>query len=150
MQRLRIYVAGPYSGETPEKVQQNVNRAIDAGIAIFQKGHHPYVPHLTHLVDQRARENGAPMSWEEFMRWDAPWLEVSDALLYLAPSRGADIELKQAQGLGMTIFHSLEEIPRVEKPHTKTDIVREVMAQRGITVEDTTAPKNTNAQGIRG
>ena len=120
MQPLRIYVAGPYSGETPEKVQQNVYQAVDAGIAIFQKGHHPYVPHLTQLVDQRARETNNPMSWEEFMRWDAPWLEASDALLYLAPSRGANIELEEATRMGKTIFRSLEEIPAVQHPRTRS------------------------------
>ena len=145
MQPLRIYIAGPYSGNTREAIQQNVNRAIDAGMAILKKGHHPYVPHLTDLVDQRARENGTPMSWEEFMQWDTPWLEASDALLYLASSRGANIELEEATRMGKTIFRSLEEIPAVQKPRTKSQIVREVAVRRGIQVEDTSSETQPQA-----
>lgn len=108
---LRIYVAGPYTADTREGVQANVNRAIDAGIELARMGHHPYVPHLTDLVDARARETGRDMTWADFMRWDAPWLEASDALLHLAHSRGADIELRRAEELGLRIFRSLDEVP---------------------------------------
>ena len=108
---MRIYVAGPYTGSTREAVEANVNRAIDAGIEIFRRGHQPYVPHLTDLVDRRARETGKEMSWSDFMAWDSPWLERCDALLHLAESRGANLELEEARRLGKTIFLSLEEIP---------------------------------------
>ena len=115
MRKLRIYVAGPYSGRDREEIQANVNRAIDAGIEVFQKGHMPYVPHLTDMVDRRARETGREMSWADFMAWDAPWLRASDAILHLASSRGADIELEEARRLGKTVFRSVEEIPPVEE-----------------------------------
>ena len=111
MKPLRIYVAGPYTGDTREQVEANVNRAIDAGIELFRRGHHPYVPHLTDLVDRRARETGLEMSWADFMDWDAAWLERCDALLQLASSRGTDIELRRAQEQGLKIFRSLAEIP---------------------------------------
>ena len=109
--RMRVYVAGPCTGATRAEVMDNVNRAIEAGIQIFRRGHVPYVPNLTDLVDQRVRETGREMSWEDFMRWDAPWLAACDALLHLAPSRGADIELREAERLGKTIFRSLDEMP---------------------------------------
>ena len=111
MNSLKIYVAGPYTGRTRADVQANVNRAIDAGIELFRRGHQPYVPHLTDLVDRRARETGHDMAWEDFMAWDAPWLEASDALLLLAESRGALIELGEAERLGKIIFRSLDEVP---------------------------------------
>ena len=114
---MKIYVAGPYTGSTRAEVEANVARAIDAGIELFRRGHQPYVPHLTDLVDQRARETGREMSWEDFMAWDAPWLQASDALLLLAESRGALIELREAlmelreaERLGKTIFRSLDEV----------------------------------------
>ena len=110
-QALRIYVAGPYTGSTREDVEANVSRAIDAGIELFRRGHQPYVPHLTDIVDRRARETGREMTWEDFMAWDAPWLRACDALLLLAESRGALIELREAQQLGKTIFRSLDEVP---------------------------------------
>ena len=112
---LRIYVAGPYSAAERQQVEENVNRAIDAGIEIFRKGHFPYVPHLTDLVDRRARETGKEMSWSDFMAWDDPWLRACDALLFLAESRGANIELEEAERLGMTIFRTMDEIPDMGK-----------------------------------
>ena len=114
MKPLLIYVAGPYTGSDRQEIDQNVNRAIDVGIEIFNKGHFPYVPHLTDLVDRRAREVGREMRWEDFMAWDSPWLLVCDALIYIGKSRGADIELDKARRLGKTIFHSTGEIPTPE------------------------------------
>ena len=108
---MLIYVAGPYTGSSREEVEGNVNRAIDAGIEIFRKGHFPYVPHLTDLVDRRARETGRELSWSDFIAWDTPWLRVCDALLHIGSSRGADMELEEAVRLGKRIFRSTAEIP---------------------------------------
>ena len=115
MNPLRIYVAGPYSGRDREEIERNVSRAIDAGIEIFLKGHFPYIPHLTDLVDQRAKKIDKPMIWDDFMRWDMPWLEVCDALLYLGRSNGADREVAEAERLGKRIFYSLEEVSSLDQ-----------------------------------
>ena len=50
------------------------------------------------------------------MAWDAPWLRVCDALLFIAESKGANIELEEARRLGKTIFYSSSEIPRIKRP----------------------------------
>ena len=97
-----------------------MDRAIDAGIEVFRKGHFPYVPHLTDLVDRRARETGAELLWSDFMAWDMPWLRVSDALLHIGRSRGADMELAEATRLGKRIFHSTAEIPGPDDDRGKT------------------------------
>ena len=116
MKPLLIYVAGPYTGDSREAIDGNVNKAIDAGIEIFKKGHHPYVPHLTDLVDRRARETGIDMSWADFIAWDDPWLRKCDALFLIAESRGANIELEEARKMGKTIFLSMAEIPGMDHP----------------------------------
>ena len=113
MKPLRIYLAGPYSGSDRKEIERNVKHAIDAGIKIFLKGHFPYVPHLTDLVDLRAKEMGSEMTWHDFIRWDMPWLKVCDALLYLGKSKGADLELEEANRLGKQIFYSVDEIPEL-------------------------------------
>jgi len=69
------------------------------------------VPHLTDLVDKRAKDIGSPIAWEEFIAWDRPWIRKADGLLYLAPSKGADIELQEAKRLGKRIFYSIDDIP---------------------------------------
>src|ERR671926_231285 len=110
---LKIYIAGPYSAETAEQRLQNVNVAIDAALQVFFKGHFPYVPHLTHYVDERANATNITMRWEDYITWDMPWVATCEALLYLRSSRGADLELQAAQALGKRIFYSVDEIPTV-------------------------------------
>jgi len=110
---LKIYIAGPYTAATADQVHNNVNRAIDAGLVLFLKGHFPYIPHLTHFVDGRAAETGIGLEWTDYMKWDFPWLAACDALLYLKGSRGADLELEKAKELGKIVFLSIDEIPEV-------------------------------------
>jgi hypothetical protein len=110
---LKIYVAGPYTAPDDDGHEANTQHAIDAGIRVFEKGHYPYIPHLTHYVDLRARRIGAKLSWEDYIKWDTPWLKTCDALLYLGKSKGADLELELARKLKKQIFFSLSEIPVV-------------------------------------
>jgi hypothetical protein len=117
---LTIYVAGPYTPKTTNVhdasrlAQQNTDRAIRAGIECMKKGHIPYIPHLTHyiLLQMHDDEVVAPELWYEF---DNKWLKDCNALLYLAPSPGADAELEYAKAHGLTVFRSIEEIPPREK-----------------------------------
>jgi hypothetical protein len=112
---LRVYVAGPYTAADENGHERNAVRAIDAGIAIFKKGHFPYVPHLTHYVDLRAKQTGISLEWSDYIEWDMPWLELCDALLYLGKSKGADLELRRARRLKKKIFYSVEEIPEIKR-----------------------------------
>jgi len=108
---LKIYIAAPYSAETEEKRERNTKIAIDAALALFQKGHFPYVPHLTHWVDKRTKETGVTLNWEDYMKWHRPWLMACDGFLYLNSSKGADLELQMAKDLEKSIFHSVDEVP---------------------------------------
>ena len=94
---------------------QNVMKAIDAGLILWKKGHYPYIPHLTHFVDLRAKEKGIEMKWEEYIEWDKAWLEVCDALLFLGNSKGAIKELEYAKTLGKIIFYDIKEVPNIYK-----------------------------------
>jgi hypothetical protein len=110
---LKIYIAGPYTADTEFLRVRNVNAAIDVAFQLFSKGHYPYIPHLTHFIDLRANEIGRFLTWEDYIKWDLPWIEVCDALLYLSPSRGADLELERARLLGRQVFYSVDEVPEV-------------------------------------
>jgi len=114
--QLRIYIAGPYTASADDGHQANTQKAIDAGIAVFLKGHIPYIPHLTHYVDVRAKQTGINLTWKDYIRWDTPWLDLCDALLYLGKSKGADLELERARRSGKKLFFSLDEIPELKKP----------------------------------
>ena len=119
---MKIYVAGPYTAQTKEEMEENVQRAIDVGIELWKKGHFPLIPHLLHWVDLRAEELGVPMGWSDYMLWDAPWLDHCDALLLVAESKGALIELEYASEKGMIIYRSVMEVPAVKRAATWADI----------------------------
>lgn len=109
---MKIYVSGPYTANTIEQMETNVAKAIDAGLALYQKGHYPYIPHLTHYIDNRAKETRISMSWEDYMEWDKSWLVECDAILYLGNSKGADIELELAKNLKKVVYTSVESVPK--------------------------------------
>ena len=112
---LRIYVAGPYTAESEIQISQNVMKALDVGLILWKKGHYPYIPHLTHFVDLRAREKGIPMTWKDYIEWDKAWLEFCDALLFLGNSKGANIELEYAKKIGKTIYYNIDDVPALSK-----------------------------------
>lgn len=117
-ERLRIYVAGPYSATEPAASEANTKRAIDAGLDILRMGHIPFIPHLTHYVDLRAKESGTHLNWEDYINWDLAWLELCDAVLFLGHSKGADLELARAKQLGKRIFFSLADVPKPNRAAT--------------------------------
>ena len=106
-----IYVSGPYSADTLDGKLQNTQTAIDVGIELIRKGHVVIIPHLSHYTDMRAQEKDIDIPWSEWMRQDLAILEKCDALYYIAPSRGADIELARAKELGLKIYYSVDEVP---------------------------------------
>ncbi len=69
-------------------------------------------PSIPRIPEEQVRE--APplqMAYEEYLAWDNEWLKACDALLYLAPSRGADIELEEAKRLGLRVYYAEDEVP---------------------------------------
>lgn len=109
---MHIYVAGPYSADNTRSVEQNVSNAIVAGVEILRKGHYPYIPHLTHYVDKEKKKS-LNLSWEDHLDWGLAWLDKCDAILFLATSRGASIELDYAKGKGLRVFRTIHDVPEL-------------------------------------
>ncbi|HEX2922399.1 MAG TPA: DUF4406 domain-containing protein [Chloroflexota bacterium] len=128
---MRIYIAGPYTADTEGNVLRNVNTAIDAGIAVYRKGHYPYIPHLTHFIEQRSQETGAGLKWEDYLAFDREWLGRCDGFLYLASSKGADLELKWARELRLRVFTSIDTIPSLDASHRDFSFVEEHICLEG-------------------
>ena len=107
-ERLRIYIACPYS---KGDVAQNVAAAIHAGDYVAHRGHYPFIPVLTHFWHMII-----PHPYEFWLEQDMEWLKVCDAILRLSgESVGADQEVAWAQEHGLMIYHSVFEIPDVNK-----------------------------------
>jgi hypothetical protein len=117
---LRVYVAGPYSAKTPDthaavqEVARNVDRAVEVAVHLIEKGHYPFVPHLSHYV------HTSPHCKRDYGAWyyelDNTFLDYwAEALFYVAPSPGADAELERAKKLGLKVFRGIGEVPDAKR-----------------------------------
>jgi hypothetical protein len=118
---MKIYIAGPYTGNTSEEVEGNVRKSMEAGLVIWKKGHFPYIPHLTHWPDLCAKELKIDMNWADYMQWHAPWVDLCDAIFLLAKSKGASLEMQRAIRTERKVFRFLDEIPTVKQSKTWVD-----------------------------
>ncbi|MCX6144961.1 MAG: hypothetical protein NTZ35_17285 [Ignavibacteriales bacterium] len=107
---LRIFVAGPYGDNEPRKViEKNVRTARDVGKELALNGHYPLIPHtMLHGWERDKR-----FSIERFKSIDFNWLEHCDALFFIAPSPGANVEKEIATRKGLRVFTSIDEVPNV-------------------------------------
>lgn len=97
-----VYIAGPY---TNGGVSVNVRNAIFAGDELSAKtGVTVFIPHLCHLWDLIVTHE-----YEYWMKHDLAWLSKCDALLRLpGQSKGADLEVAEANRLGIPVFFDME------------------------------------------
>jgi len=119
--RERIYIAGPLATgpRDPDLVDnkrgqvlqylRNCHRMIAAGAQLIKKGYAPFIPALDLLT---GIQDGT-MRFDDYFGVSEAWLRVSDSFVMLAPSEGALKEKEIAEQLGLTIYHSLDEVPRV-------------------------------------
>ena len=98
-----VYVSGPY---TKGDVIENIRIACDTADKLLEKGHIPYIPHLSafwHLVSLK--------SYDEWMRIDAAFIPRCDCLLRIpGESKGGDIEVQIAQRLDIPVYFSIDEL----------------------------------------
>ena len=111
---MRIYIAGPYSSPDPAQRRQHVEDAMVAGLAVLERGHLPFIPHLTHYFAEWAQAQGVAIPYETYLHWDAAFLEQCEALLYLGRSPGADRELEAAVRLRKPIYSRLSGPPPLD------------------------------------
>ena len=88
----------------------------------MEKGTLSLQPHLTHWPDLCAKELKIDMNWADYMLWHAPWVDQCDAIMLLAESKGALLELQRAIQTQKRVFRSLEEIPNVKRGPTWADV----------------------------
>jgi hypothetical protein len=111
----KIYIAGPYTAPTWGDKLRNTEVAMDIAIALIQKGHEPFVPHLTHYLDERAQAAGVMLPAEFWYRYDFQWMPLCDALYFIGPSKGASKERRIMEELGRPIYLALDEVPDLRK-----------------------------------
>lgn len=111
-------ISGPYRGGTnddPVLIQENLDRLEQAAYQVFQKGHTPVVGEWFALPLMRMA-GSKKVGDDIYNAISYPIahrvLRSCDAVLRIpGKSNGADNDLKVAQGLGLRIFRTLNEIP---------------------------------------
>lgn len=101
MDKLRVYVAGPYS---KGDVMENIRNAILAADKIHEAGHAPFIPHLTgfwHFLSHKP--------YEDWLAIDLVWLKQCHCLVRIpGESSGAYKEVKAAIESGLEVFYGVE------------------------------------------
>lgn len=108
MERMYIYVAGPYTADTKEEIAANVAAADAAAREIAYTGHIPFCPHKMTW----GWEDDPHLGYDDFIGMDDLWLMQCDALLFIAPSPGANREKNLAEALGIPVYTSIEDLPQ--------------------------------------
>lgn len=126
----KVYIAGPYTAPDPATRQENVDAAVEVAVRLLKRGHFPFIPHLTHYVDEWTKGTEFVLEWEDYIAWDLVWLHECDALFYLGPSRGSDLERSVAERLGKPIYCSLLDVPEGDGKGLLHDTVSELLNAR--------------------
>lgn len=99
----RVYIAGPY---THGDVAVNVRTAMEAGNAVIEAGHSPFVPHLSHFMHMHQ-----PQGYRVWTELDLAWVEVCHAIFRIeGRSPGADAEVAYAEKLGIPVFTDINSL----------------------------------------
>src|SRR4029453_5930984 len=113
-----ILIAGPYRSGTdddPERMAANVRLMESHALPLFRAGHIPVVGEwlpLPLVALAGSRRVGDEAFDEVFHPIAERLLEKCDAVLRVGgPSRGADLMVQTAAGLGLRVFHRLSDVP---------------------------------------
>ena len=113
---LRVFVSGPLTDNGKASVPEmaaNMDKAVHAGIECIQKGHYPFIPHLSLYTNAVAKQQDIEIPWDRWMEIDNAFLCCCDALLFIGSSKGSEIELSVARDRKMPIYYSAVELPEV-------------------------------------
>lgn len=108
---MLIAVAGPYSADTEEKMQANLNTMNDACAEVYKKGHIPVVG-VNNALPVVNRLNDCNR-YEAIMKISLAVVERCDAILIIGSSPGALKEKNLFVGKKLPVYYSVNEIPEL-------------------------------------
>lgn len=131
---LLVFVSGPYSPLAGQDVKGNVNRAIEAGLQVLERGHNPFIPHLNYLVEYHLDLHGqCPLPRERYLEWDLAILARCDVLLYIGESPGALGELQYAIDHDIPIIYDARQLPQVTLAANLSRVIEKMRGTTGMT-----------------
>ena len=100
---MKIYLAGPYSGDNVISVLSNIRQGIQAAADLMRKGHIVYCPFLDFLIGLMP---GEAIPQEIYQVNSLAWINCCDLLLLLPgweTSNGTKREIKEAESHGIPV-----------------------------------------------
>lgn len=104
-----IGVAGPYSADTEEQRQQNLDRLNKLAAILLEKGHIPLIGINAALPIVNATD--VADRHKAIMDISMAVIDNCEALLLIAESRGANMERDLVLSKGLPVYHSIDEVP---------------------------------------
>ena len=107
---MLIAIAGPYTADTAEQRQRNLDALNRAAVAVLNLGHIPVIgvnaalPIVEHLDAEANR-------YEVIMAISLSLVDKCDAILMIGESRGANLERDLVRSKGLPVYQNLSEIP---------------------------------------
>lgn len=122
---MRVYVAGPLNGSG--NTVENIHNAMKVGQWLMDRGHDPYVPHLSAFMHM-----ASPRPECEWLKLDCVWLVQCEALIRLpGVSPGADHEVDTALFRDIPVYYGLDEFLMWSKRQENADVKANVEDRRG-------------------
>ena len=106
---MLIAVAGPYSADTAEARQRNLDAMNQAAAEVFKRGHMPVIGvNLALPVVAFLKE---PDPYEAIMAISLAVVDKCDAILIIGESPGVYRERDLIRAKGLPVYNSINEIP---------------------------------------
>jgi len=106
-----VFVAGPYTADTPEETLANVRAAMAAGLTLRRYGFVPLIPHLLHFLHEYNNETGGPeILYEGWMAITLRYVLSADAIYIVAPSPGTNREVDLARAHNKPVYRTYREL----------------------------------------
>ena len=108
---MLIVVAGPYSAETSEARQRNLDAMNEAAAEVLRLGHTPVIG-VNAALPVIAFLDAGQDRYETIMKISVAIVERCDAILIIGESPGVNRERDVISAKGLPVYKSIAEIPR--------------------------------------
>ena len=107
---MLIAVAGPYSADTPEQRQRNLDLMNDAAVGVMKLGHIPVIG-VNAALPVIGRLGPDANRYEAMMAISLALVDKCEAILVIGESAGVSRERDLVQSKGLPVYWDVKDIP---------------------------------------